>query len=102
MGAAAAVLIKREKDIVEHFRRLGAIDPETAQTADAIDTDRGTAWRLLVSDAVIRPAGDGKFYLDEPSWAALRRRRRRMVFVVLALAFVILALGMFATSAVRR
>jgi hypothetical protein len=34
---------------------------------------------------VLREAGPGLFYLDEPSWEALRRFRRRVVVILAAL-----------------
>src|SRR5215467_2206967 len=82
-AAAAAIIIKREKDLVEHFRNAGATSPQRAQTPGALGVeDDNLIWRILVKGAVIREAAAGAYYLDEPSWEALGRRRRRMAIII--------------------
>ena len=84
-SAAAAIVIKRERDLVEHFRAAGATSPQTAQSPGALGVDfNNMVWRILVNGAVIREgtAGGGAYYLDEPSWEALGRRRRRLALVI--------------------
>jgi hypothetical protein len=95
-AAAAAIIIKREKDLIEHFRRARATNPQAAQSSDALGVEEGSfIWRRLVASAVIRPgAAGGAYYLDEPSWEALGRRRRR-VAVIVAVAAVALALLLY-------
>jgi hypothetical protein len=95
MGAAvAAIIIRREKDLVEHFRRAGATRPEAAQTPGALGVDDDNMiWRILVKGAVIRQGAGGGYYLDELSWEALGRRRRRMAIIMLA---VVVTLGIVA------
>ena len=89
-AAAAAIIIKREKDLVEHFRRARATTPQTAQSPDALGVeDDNFIWRRLVSSAVIRAGTDGAYYLDEPSWEAMGRRRRRVAVVMMVVAVVI-------------
>jgi|SRR6516164_9019194 hypothetical protein len=91
-SAAAAIIVKREKDLVEHFRSAGATTAQTAQSPSALGVDDDNlVWRLLVKGAVIRQAAGGDYYLDEPSWEALGRRRRR-VAIGLAVFAIILAL----------
>jgi len=46
---------------------------------------------------LIEPTASGLYYLDEPTWIALRSTRRRLVFVLLAI--VGLAALYFATVA---
>jgi hypothetical protein len=81
--AAAAIIIKREQDLVEHFRRAAATNPQAAQSSGALGVEEGNfVWRRLVADAVIRPGAAGTYYLDEPSWEALGRRRRRVAVII--------------------
>lgn len=95
MGAAvAAVIIRREHEIVDRFRSMGASSPETARSAAQLETDQGIAWRRLLDHAVIRSTPTGLFYLDEPSWRALRRLRRRLS-LVFALIAIFVAIGAF-------
>jgi hypothetical protein len=96
-SAAAAIVIKREKDLVEHFRNAGATSPQTAQSPDALGVDfNNLVWRMLAKDAVIREGavGGDAYYLDEPSWEALGRRRRR-VAVIVGIAVIALGLSLY-------
>ena len=84
MGAAAAVIIARERRLVEAFTVAGATSPERARPMDSLGIESdGMALRRLQDHAVIREAEGGRFYLDLPSWQALRRMRRRLVLVLL-------------------
>jgi hypothetical protein len=100
--AAAAIIIKREQDLVEHFRRAAATNPQAAQSSGALGVEEGNfVWRRLVADAVIRPGAAGTYYLDEPSWEALGRRRRR-VAVIIGGAAVALAIFLYLVTMSRR
>ena len=101
-AAAAAIIIKREKDLVEPFRRARATNPQAAQSSDALGVEEGNfIWRRLVDSAVIRPGAAGAYYLDEPSWEALGRRRRRVAVIVgvaaVALGLLLYLAGMSVT-----
>lgn len=100
MGAAA-IIIRREKQLVEHFRRMNALTPITAQSTNALQVDVNVAFRILRERAVIREAGTGLYYLDEASWEASVRMRRRMAFIVIALVIVVGLVLFFTTSSVR-
>jgi hypothetical protein len=55
-------------------------------------------FRLLVRRAVLREVGNGRYYLDEPTWTALRSMRHRVVAVVLALLVIVFLAGGFFIS----
>ena len=82
MGAAAAVLLRRERDIVGTYRGAGATSPDRARRPEELDVGHRLAFDRLVQRAVLRDAGDGRYYLDEPSWVALGRIRRRFALVI--------------------
>ena len=90
MGTAAAVIIRKEKELVAHFRSAGAVTPATAQSPDALGVDTRMAWLMLTRRAVIREATPGQFYLDEVAWGALEAKRRNLLLIVVA---VLLVLG---------
>jgi hypothetical protein len=101
-SAAAAIIIRREEDLVEHFRRAAATNPRAAQSSGALGVEEGNfIWRRLVASAVIRPGAAGAYYLDEPSWEALGRRRRR-VAVIMLVAAVGLAVLVYLAGMSRR
>ena len=84
MGAGvAAVIVAKERRIVDAFRSAGATSPDRAIMVQDAGVGDGIALRRLRSHAVIREANSGLFYLDEEVWEALRRARHRMLFAVL-------------------
>ena len=84
---AAAVIIRKEKEVVLAYQRARATSPEAARSADGIGVHQGIAFRRLVSRAVLReaPGGGARYYLDEPTWEALRGTRRRVAIVAVVL-----------------
>lgn len=100
MGSAvAAILIMKEKALVEHFRQQGALTAATAKTLNALSISENVEFRRLRVRAVIREGAAGAYYLDEESWTAVRRTRQRVLTVLLiaaagvAIAFVVFARG---------
>jgi hypothetical protein len=101
MGATVAVLLAKERHIVDAFERIGAVTRERARTPDEVGVDaQRFAWRRLRDRAIVRDAGDGRYYLDVEVWEANRRLRRRMIVVLLA--FVLLAAAIPALLTLRR
>lgn len=84
MGAAAAVVLIKERHVVDAFMRAGATSPERAASPDDLGVDlTGVGGRRLLRRAVLREASPGRYYLDVPSWVALRGMRRRLALVLL-------------------
>ncbi len=92
-SAAVAVLIRKEREMVAAFRGRGATSPGSAVTLDALNLHSGLALRRLQDHAVIRPGRDGTFYLDEPSWDATNRLRRRVMMLILLVIVILIATG---------
>ena len=97
MGAAAiaAVMRRREREVVDDFRAAGATSRETAQSYTVIGLGQSLGLRRLRERAVIREAAPGTYYLDEGVWTAVRRTRRRIATVFLAI-LALLLLGVLA------
>jgi hypothetical protein len=95
MGAAVAVMVARERHIVDAFERRGATSGENGATPDEVGAETGRAWRRLRERSVVREThpGSGRFYVDLDVWQSLRRARRRvatvLVFLIVALGFVL-------------
>lgn len=96
MGAAVAVILMKERQIVETLERAGATAPSRARSTTelGVDTD-GVGWRRLRDRAVVREAtpGSGLYYVDTEVWQAVRGTRQRMVFALLVVLLVGLALA---------
>jgi hypothetical protein len=89
--AIAAMLRRREMEVVDDFRAAGATARETAQSYTAIGLGQSLALRRLRDRAVIRESAPGTYYLDEEVWVAVRRTRRRIarVFIVILALFLL-------------
>ena len=98
MGTTAAIIIRKERDVVAHFQQARALSPATAQSLSALGLDDGTALRRLRSRAVIREGAGDTFYLDEPGWLALGRIRRRLILVAV---LIVVGLGIATALAGR-
>ena len=101
MATAAAVIVAKERHIVDAFVRAGVTSPDRARTPDELGIDHlGLAWRRLRDRAVARESepGSGRYYVDVEVWQALRRMRHRIVFVMLA---IVIAIGVLLTVANR-
>lgn len=86
MGGVAAVIIRKEKQLVAHLREAGATSPERAKSLSSMQVDaESLGFRRLRTRAVVREASNGGWYLDEPSWAAVQGIRRRLVMVLVVL-----------------
>lgn len=90
MGAgAAAVILAKERHIVDRFRDVGVTSPGSARRLADVGVGEGIALRRLRRHEVIREASPEMFYLDEPVWNAVRNTRRRMLAVLLVIVVVI-------------
>jgi hypothetical protein len=95
VGSAVAVILIREKHVVGAFERAGATVPERAVSLDSLGVSNGNAVRRLRDHAVLREAGAAQFYLDVPTWQALRRMRRRIIAALLFVVLCAAAAGVF-------
>lgn len=98
--AVAAIMRRREREVVDDFRAAGAISPATAQSYTAVGLGESLAVRRLRRHAVIREAAPGMYYLDEEVWIAVRATRRRVGSVLVSVILLIL-LGILLASLTR-
>ena len=90
--AIAAVIRRREREVVDDFRRGGATSPTTARSLADLGLSDSWPVHRLQKRAVIRQPEPGIMYLDEEVWAAVRRTRQRIGFLFGTI-MVILAVG---------
>jgi hypothetical protein len=90
--AIAAVIRRREREVVDDFRRGGATSPTTARSLADLGLSDSWPVHRLQKRAVIREPEPGIMYLDEEVWAAVRRMRQR-VGLIFGTIFVLLAIG---------
>ena len=90
--ALAAILRRREQEVIDDFRAAGATSPDRAQSYQAIGLGDTLAIKRLRNRAVIREAAPGVYYLDEEVWSAVVRTRRRLVITLMSV-IALVALG---------
>jgi hypothetical protein len=90
--AIAAVIRRKEREVVDDFRRTGATSPTTAKSLHDIGLSDSWPVRRLQRRAVIREPEPGIMYLDEEVWAAVRRTRRRVAMLFGSM-LILLAIG---------
>lgn len=97
-GGAAVVLVvaRKERDLIDHFRRVRALSPETAATSASIGVEERHAWHRLARRGIIHQAPNSGWYLDEDALVSLGQTRRKR-----ALAIIAVVLALFVASLVR-
>jgi hypothetical protein len=93
-AAVVAIMVRREREVVEAYRRAGATTPATAISPAELRLDDGAAIQRLRRRAVLRETESGSYYLDEPSWEALHGIRHRFVAVMLIIVALAAVLGL--------
>lgn len=102
MGAAVAIIIrKKENELVQHMRDVGALSPDTAKSIGDLQlAEDDFALQRLHRRAVVREVHPGEYYLDEEVWRAVRNTRRRLLGVIVAL-IVIGLIWLYFTNGAR-
>jgi hypothetical protein len=83
--AIAAVILRKERELVDLFREVGATSPATARSLNEVGVEQAWPLSRLRRRAIVREAAPGKYYLDEEVWTAIRGMRQRIVVLILAL-----------------
>jgi hypothetical protein len=102
MGAAAAIVLAKERHLMQDFVRAGATTPERAVTPEQLGADTaGMGWRRLRDHAIVRETGPGtgRYYLDVEVRDAVHRSRMRVLLVLLVIIILLLAFGAFGVIA---
>ncbi len=92
MAAAAAIIVRKERDIVNTFRAAGALDAGSARDPFELGIGQRVPFNILVRRRVLRDAGNGRYFLDDARWTVIRGQRRRVAFAVLTVIAVVLAI----------
>ena len=93
-GAVAAIVIRKEKDIVAAFEARGATSAATAKPLGALNLEESRFFERLVRRGVLHKGDPGTWYLDQAGWQAERAKRRRLALMLMAVMLFALALGL--------
>jgi hypothetical protein len=95
-GAAAAIaaaVARARREIREHFEEAGADDPASAVGYDPPDHIHERQFELLVGRGVLRPVGDGRYWIDREAERLEDERRRSAAMMAFKLVLVGVALA---------
>jgi hypothetical protein len=98
-AAAVAIVIRREREVVEACRRAGAISAATARPLRDLGLSESRGVDRLKDRAVLRMGAPGTWYLDEPAFEALRRMRHRLILVLMVASAAVLLGGLVTLGA---
>ena len=87
--------------MVATFVAHGAVSREQARTLEDLGVTPGIVLRRLRDRAVIREAAEDHYYVDQESWNAVRRSRRRAIHVVAVILLAIMLAVIFGTRGAR-
>ena len=90
-------MVHKQRAIVRAFEEGAVTSAGTARTAGQMGLKPGLAWHHLVSHAVLRCPGEGRYFLDVANWQRLCRRRRQLAVVVIVALLAGLSLVLLAT-----
>lgn len=88
-AAVIAILVHKEEELIESFRKHGALSSDGAMTTSALSISEDVTFRRLRDRAMIGEAAPDRFYLDEETVAARRRTTRRQLTIVLIMAAIV-------------
>lgn len=101
MNHVVAFVLAKERRMVARFVAAGATSREQARSLEQVGVSRGVILRRLRERAVIRQVGTDAYYVDQESWAAVRRMRRRTASVVVAIGLAIVFAILFGARRAR-
>jgi hypothetical protein len=87
--AIAAVILRKERELVDLFRSAGATSPSTARSLNEVGVEQAWPLSRLRRRAIVREAAPGRYYLDEEVWTAMRGMRQRIVLGLVGLAALV-------------
>jgi hypothetical protein len=95
-GAAAAIaaaVARAKREIRDHFENAGAFDPDSAVSYDPPDHMHERQFELLVGRGVLRPDGNGRYWIDREAERLEEERRRSAAVLVFKIALSVVALA---------
>ena len=94
-------MLAKERRMVARFVAAGATSREQARSLEQLGVSRGVILRRLRERAVVRQVGTDRYYVDQESWGAVRRMRRRTASVIVAIGLAIVFAILFGARRIR-
>jgi hypothetical protein len=102
-GAAAAIaaaVARARREVAEHFEEAGAFDPRAAVGYDPPDHLHEQQFELMVGRGILRPLGDGRYWIDREAERLEEERRRSAAILAFKLVLIGVALAIAAAAIV--
>lgn len=89
--AAAAVVAKARRDVVDHFMHADAVTPDKAVGYSPQRRLHRRQFARLVAGGILIESAPGRWHLDMPAYAAQAKKRRRFALAGLGVAAAVAA-----------
>jgi hypothetical protein len=89
---SGAVVVMQQNRLIRRFRDVEATETESARTLTEIGCRNSWVFRRMVARGVFIETADSRFYLDEDAKRRFVKRRRRVMFIFLAVAILLFSI----------
>jgi uncharacterized membrane-anchored protein len=89
LAMSGAVVVMRQNRLMQRFRDVKATNPKSAITLDAIGCRNSWIFRRMAARGVFIETGKARYYMDEDAAKWFVRRRRRVMFIFVAVAILL-------------
>ena len=90
-----AARMRQEKKLIGELRDQSAFSQKAAIRLNPERLLARAALRALIRHGAVKQAGADLYWLDEPAYEEMRANRRRMVFMALAVAAIVILFVVF-------
>src|SRR5690242_2870078 len=98
--AAAAIIAKARRRILDHLMMANAVSPETAVGYEPNSIAQRRQFERLQGAGVIKEARTGEYWLDIPAYRDWANRRRRRIIALMVVVVIAVALGALVSAGV--
>ena len=91
LAMSGAVVVMRQNRLMQRFRDAEATDPKSAIALEDIGCRNSWIFRRMVARGVFIESGKGQYYMDEGAARWFVKRRRRVMFIFIAVSILIFA-----------
>ena len=96
--AAAAIIAKARRRIIDHLMMANAVSPESAVGYEPNSIAQRRQFERLQAAGVIKEARNDEYWIDIPAYSAWANRRRRRMIALLIVVVIAAALGALAST----
>ena len=98
MSAVHAIIIARRRKYFKSFRQAGALSAGSSIRLADHGIKRSMIFDRLVSQGIIVPVGDDRYYLDEEKEHEIKKRLMPVLLIIAILVLILVLASMYTNS----